>query len=218
MALRSRFYIGILVLVLVCLAGLSFLYFNRQKDDSIVDGSPLREDEVSAQFQVTYQRPNDSEGRTIIYEYFYGWSGVGRQIKYPWNYIVGVFNGWEEIPGSSDRYILLANPHTNEQLEKIRVVYSERNAFNSYSLETTLAYEDLEVLQNGGREIVMIGKVSKTSEEELNNWFQPGDVVLAFLTSRYFTSNAEEDFGVELKDQAGNAMAHILTVRRNKAI
>lgn len=134
-------------------------------------------------------------------------------------YIVGVFNGWENITQSADKYIILTDPmkvhEENGQLisfPKVRVGFGQKSdGINEFA--TTLRVEDLSKVIPEFNELerrvpsFLVGKMNSLSDEQLEALIKPGDVVAIKV---YLDLKKNADF----LDENGTKVASDLLIRR----
>ncbi len=172
---------------------------------------------INKSLKILYQKPGDTEGRTIVYDKPTAWGGVGQQFFYPWLYEVGLFDHFEDIAGSSDRYLFLTDPLTQKPLAKILLAYQTNPLFptipknpgvQAKNVQTTLfQVENLNNLVKNGGEMEQSGMISKYTSQQLNNVIEKGDALLVFLVNSYGEPSPTLD-----KNQ--NPIAFSLVIRR----
>lgn len=152
---------------------------------------------TSQKLQIIYQAKNDPEGRTIIYSKQNAWKGSGINMLPPWVYAVGLFDHWENILGSLDRYLYLTDPVNKIALDKIRVVFQDNQLFPNKGKQTVLQAENLTNTANASDEIENIGFISTVNNEKLNNIIKKGDALLAvLLTKTNLNPITEENYSI----------------------
>ncbi len=141
-------------------------------------------------WKILSQKPGDKEGRTVIYESAIAWGGIGRQYKYPWTYVVGVFDHFETIEGSHDRYLHLIESQTGKKLPKMRVVAEEKGIFPTLPKQpgmngkdpqqTIIMVEDLNKSEQGD-EMTVLGTFSQFNDDQLTQMIKKDDAMVAIL-------------------------------------
>lgn len=166
---------------------------------------------------IIYQKSGDSEGRTVVYESEENWGGIGKQQKYPWTYIVGSFDRWEEIPGSKDRYLHLTNPMTGEEIAKIKILFGKKEVFPEKELTTYLDVENLEKLGSGDLEFERLGEVATIPNNTLDQYLKKGDAVVVYLMTKGMFTDDANDVYEEIVEQDA-PLAYVLAIRRYEEI
>lgn len=124
----------------------------------------------SSSFRIVSQKDGDVAGRTVVYKLS---NTVATDVK---NYAVGIFQGWEEVKGSKDRYLLLQDVGSVKQA-KYRVVFTP-GRFSSWRVATRLGVEDLGKTKSGAdlEAIDGVGRVGDLAER-LDDLMIKGDIV-----------------------------------------
>lgn len=174
-------------------------------------------DDQKEQLQTIYKAPDDAQGRTVIYQKLpsgklYGGSGIvytndGEKIRY----IVGLFNGWQIIDGTKDRYLKLFDPVNNKNLPLIRVAFEPSALFNGQVDMTALAVEDLSAAKELPRDASITTKKQVADlGSDLDKILQQNDaVVVNFVT---------DEANRPTKDVNDNLLALWLVLRRNNGL
>jgi|SRR3989344_317622 len=122
--------------------------------------------------QILSQKEDDQEGRTIIYQDDKKrYSGAG---EFP-DKIIGSFQAWELIENSSDRYLIIKNPISQEMLPKTRISFGTRPFCNDIDNTTSLAVEN--ILKNEVNELNKT--MGNLSAEEFTQLIKKDDVLIA---------------------------------------
>lgn len=145
-------------------------------------------------FKIIYQKPDDKEGRTVIYET----AIINRYQKVGWNtlpsglkYLVGQFSHWLEIPSSKDRYLILSNPFSSSYFEPIRVIFEPSELFPSKKKVTRITVENLNRVKTssnvdeGMEDFEFLLEINKLSNNEINQLIQKGDVIVVVPLQKY---------------------------------
>lgn len=165
------------VLVAVILVEAAYLYFRffplPQKTSSVSsDRSFTLTPTLAAKaaFQIVSQKEADVLGRTVVYRMS---NTIATDDK---NYAVGIFQGWEKVKESKDRYLLLQSIDDGKPT-KYRVVFTP-GRFSSWRVATKLAVEDLEKTKSGAdlEAIDGVGRVGDLAER-LDDMLIKGDIV-----------------------------------------
>jgi len=118
--------------------------------------------------------------------------------------ITGIFEKWEKVPNSSDKYAFLTDPQTGESFPKVRVGFefsplygdgSGRKDATVFAVEKS--EEDYEVL----------GYLKDFTSEEIDKLIKPGDEIKINL--KKWTDKVGN-----VKDEGGNLLAHWLFIKR----
>lgn len=138
-------------------------------------------------------------------------------------FIIGSFAGWENIPNSKDKYLLLYDPVSKfkvsaKQLpKKIRVGFASVTNYTT-SFSTFLGVEDLSGIlpivsnQNGEADRYTIDTFANISATDLNKLIRHGDVLAVTILTDPAYQNKQD-----LTDKQGNKVAAWIFIRRYKA-
>lgn len=206
------------VLVVACLTIIIafgyFIFFKRyQGKDRNADFTPAASPtEMSP--KIIYQQGGDSSGRTTLYEYNKGFSGIGRKTSGYSVYIAGVFDRWESIGGSADRYMYINDPNSGQLLSKIRVIYEEQEYEYTYRLLTSLLQEDISNIANLPANTKVVNYLKNIVEDELTALIKSGDAVIVTPLTKFRITNKPEDVDITYKDQNGAEIASAVFIRR----
>lgn len=170
---------------------------------------------IGASHKVIYQSPNDSEGRTIIYDnpeytgtnkFRTDFSGVGFISNKPFPYTVGLIQKIENIPNSKDKYITLNNPISDAQIGKLRLIYD--NSKDSSIRLTSFGVEDMSSPGRiDERKTIFLNTLS---DQQLNTLIKPQDAVVIILLSKELNTNY-----TVATDENGINIVWWLIIRRN---
>jgi len=159
-------------------------------------------------FSIINQKKNDSIGRTIVFSTTTennAHQGIG--IIYAPNTklirsVVGAFDNWEKIASSSDRYLLLSNPITDEPLSKFRISFShsiKSGITPPVNKITLIEILDLTKVDKTNKEAVSDYKnINEIGEEELNTLLKRGDIVTLRMVYETETTIAKDTTGVPI--------------------
>jgi len=162
--------------------------------------------------RILYQEKNDTEGRSVIYrKKDFSYSGIGEFYNTATSpaklvQIIGVFKGWESIPNSKDRYILLENPLDEKPVQKTRVSFEASALFDKGMNSTVLAVENLKtgIIENAKIQI------RNLSPDQIDFFLKRGDAVV-------ITPLIQEDSSIR-RDGQGIICAAWIILRRNSGI
>lgn len=121
------------------------------------------------------------------------------------NYFVGLFSGWEDIPGTKDRYLLAMDP-MNNTTEKFRVCFERSTLFKD---EYTVL-----MVENVGMQLNKKSSITKARvfdfinipKETIESMFRMGDAIVVLPVI---------DLPITTKrDGAGNYLASKIIIRR----
>lgn len=132
---------------------------------------------------------SDPTGRTILasnerqfngFSESFGWTNSTSYTdpkKLDYYRAMGIFKGWENIPNSKDKYIVLTNPNSKEEIG-VRIMIDK----NSDGMTTGLFVDDL---SNGPKKqsvnaLEKFDSFSNISSSVLNTLFKTGDVVTVY--------------------------------------
>lgn len=207
----------LLILVFVIIGELFYYgYLASKTSKNIVTNtiSPTQILDNRQSLKILYKAKDDNEGRTIIYDNNPGWRGAGKQFLFPWLYAVGIFDHWETIKNTKNRYLYLTNPLAGKPLEKIIVLFESRELAPNFKKETKLQVENLRKFSTGsGGEVERFAQLSKISDEKLDGLLRQGDAILVFLATKYQMTFVSEDAQKEIHiDNAAVALS--ITLRR----
>lgn len=203
-------FLLILFFLLVVLIGVELGFYFRLKKEKTVQ-APILEERKS--YEVVFG--TDPEGRDFIYEADneFLFSGVGVKTIYSEGNtdaykLIGAFHGFEEISGSSDRYLLTYNPLTGERLPRVRIVRDFRKSPEGEPLGTALAVEILDSDTNQyNHHLKKVGSLKEYGWEYLEKVLQKGNTVSISLKRL-------TDAGKALRDEQGNLIAGWLVWRK----
>ncbi len=175
-------------------------------------------------FTILYQAPDDKEGRTIIYvtpnKYLYNNSGF-QQSPSGLPYIVGIFVGWEDISGTSDRLIILKNPIDKKDISSVRVVFRPSNLFQKKIKTTRMMVENINKVKEqiidqvnfvklGSEDYRFVREIQKIPPQELLKIIKPGDAVVISPLAEFKTN-----YNWDIKqDEQKNLVAWYILLRR----
>ena len=117
----------------------------------------------------------------------------------------GVFQKWERVPNSPDRYALLADSQTGELFPKVRVGFEFSPLYGDGS-----GREDATVfaVEKSGEDYDVLGYLKDFTSEEIDKLIQPGDEIKIMLKKRI-------DKVGNLEDEKGNLLANWLFIKRD---
>lgn len=226
MATRTKIIVGILLVGVVVA---STVVFYQKKE---INTSTKR-----LLYKELYRDPGDREGRTVLFRYANGkgyFDGVTdfsdpAKLKDK-GHVTGRVAGWEDAPGSVDKYLVLDNPLTREEAQqyRVRIVFDPKSPTAAvFGNDTTeLAVQDLYEVQKGfinnkkaaePQKIQPIDlaekKLAKDDQftfEGIQQLVLPGDAVVVWLRFRL-----EAGAPIQKKfDEGGNPLGTLIMVRR----
>jgi hypothetical protein len=206
-------HIYILILVLICIACAWLYYFikYRQASQKNVTPPPTKE---TIPLTAIYQQENDEENRTLLYDYYTGYKGIGRGQTRAWLYLVGTVDSWQEIPDSQDQYLVVKDPIKNKVLEKVRVVFRDYELDSDNKFVTDLYYENTDSLLKGDNWVERIGSVEDYDPQSLQQLIRPGDAITVLLATKNIVTFDNSDLHEEYQDRNNNSIAFALALRR----
>lgn len=175
-----------------------------------------------AGYKITKIEPNDEIGRTV----FYDWrgekalGGMGEvEVQNDdstvfTRHITGTFSGWEDIPDSSDKYLLLNHPETNSSLPKIRILFAPNQNLPVWANITRFGIEVLDYGPNNSSDeddiFYNFGDIAKLPMATLEKLIKKGDALGCFI---YFDVDSAGK-RINLFDENGQLVAMDLLIRR----
>lgn len=140
---------------------------------------------------------DDQEGRKTLYtiegaeNYLNQFGRIN--VKYDFRTLItttGVFEGWEIFSQNEKKYLKIKDPKSGITLPLSRVIPSSLNQCPPTQLKMLLLNK---IKEKGEGAIKTIKKFSQLSEDELNNYFQKGDVVsIIYCLSKEKTNVIDE--------------------------
>jgi len=128
--------------------------------------------------------------------------------------IIGEFQGWEEIEGSDDRYILLTNPETKRSYPKIKVVLDFSNAYESYNFWDGIT---VFIVEKTEEEYDDLGYLTDFTSEEIDKLIKKGDLVKVVFEKEAIIEKLErnaEDLEIEdLESKTADYLALSLSIK-----
>lgn len=106
------------------------------------------------------------------------------------HFIVGHFQGWEEIEDSQDRYILLSNPATKRNYPKIRVVLELNNRYENYEFWVGITAFSVEKSEEKYDDL---GYLKDFTAEEIDKLIKKGDNIKVVFEREAMIKKSEED-------------------------
>lgn len=177
-------------------------------------------------YNIIWMDPSDTVGRTVFYDWkgTYGSGGIGpKEIKNQngtiyIRHITGLFQGFQEIPNSSDKHLLLKNPLTQEILSPLRITLTQSESTSSATPHfplTSLFVEDLSILTNNATgSASSLGEFRNWKTTDLQIVLEKGDAVVASLWSNMTRTQQGVVMGKTPKDNEGNFGVLHLHLRR----
>lgn len=183
--------------------------------------NPLFKKAQSLGYEIIWMNPQDSVGRTVFYnareksDYDFRGSGIvyaqfGTDSNKVASYVVGTFEGFEEIKDSSDEYIKFTDPITGISLPRGRVIFTKDNSKQTNSLVENLSYgpNNPYVFKEGSNEN-NLGLLSNWSKEDLKKVIKPGDALVLNILSK-----SKDGIYTNEKDQNKEFIGTVLIMRR----
>lgn len=174
--------------------------------------NPLIQKAKSLGYEIIWMDPEDTLGRTIFYNWRgeAGYGGIGvREVKNPdgttyTRHITGIFQRFEDIPQSKDKYLLLLDPKNNKRLPLVRLIFEQTPTKSSSGLAVEKLSVPLDVKEYGSEYIGTALEIGSNLEKILRS----GDAVAVQLNT-----DGSSNFK-NLKDKNGNFEVFFLFLRR----
>lgn len=119
-------------------------------------------------------------------------------------FIVGQFQGWEEIKNSPDKYILLTDADTQKAFPKIRVGF-EMSPLFGYGQEDITVF----AAEKNDEDYDVLWSFEQYTSGEIDQLIKKGDLIKIVLTQ-------EHEKEINRKDENGNYLAHWLFIKRSE--
>lgn len=176
------------------------------------------DNQENEEYQIKIISGSSKDRRDAVYEilntrkFSYSGSGIkttlsAKGVNDPYK-IIGLFDSFETISNSIDRYLISKDPITKETLPRVRIVNKYRESPEGEPLETAF---DIEIINPEASEnkysIKGKGSVGMIGWEEIEKKIKRGDVV-ALLLQRSIND-------ITLVDENGNYIAARLAIRRD---
>ena len=136
----------------------------------ILSGRILEESETASLPVGSLSTPTITQQRS-------GFSELMREM--PPKVMVGLFQEWENIPGSSDRYLILVSRQNRQLFPKARVLVDSTSFFSKNTLFFTAEIKTREI--ESREEVIMDTKTNEISLEEFVRLVDPEDIINVFL-------------------------------------
>lgn len=130
-------------------------------------------------------------------------------------FIAGNFEGWEEVEGSQDKYILLISPQTEETFPKIRIGFGFSPLFGYKESEDATVF----AVTKNGEDYEVLGYFKDFTSDEMDKLVKNGDFVKVILKKEIVeeTDDGFADLSTKnLKDENSNLLAHWFFIKREE--
>lgn len=177
----------------------------------------LKPEEADKILNVFFKRKGDTSGRTVLYNFGNGFDRQGKIQVYPWYYIIGHFDRFEDIEGTKDKYIVVKVPIPFAVADEYKVrITADKKTEEKYK-RTNVGLEDLLLTaeEKSARVLPFSEKIQERIFEFLNVNLKKGDIVIIFLRNREQKSPDKGEVGQEvIYDDKKIPVAHWVVLRR----
>lgn len=127
-------------------------------------------------------------------------------------YVLGIFQGWEDIPGSEDKTIIIYDLDSKQPLVRARVFFDKESVMSETERATGLAFENIAKIRAGESGFQGLKPAGYYGYDTVVGLVAIGDIV---VVKPWYEGKSDTDY---VKDENQNMLAQWLVIRRSEDI